>query len=240
MGFHRAVAGMSAAGNHVVVDYVLSQRWRLLDCLDLFTAGSVVLVGVHCPLLELERREQVRGDRTPGLAATWDRTAAVNLRAPVLLAQESGARDGGTRVRPRAVDVVGRGLHRRQRAGLHGFLHFPVSRVASRGVVQDTGHVGAQHIGVAASAQSNASSTPDPAALRNDHIPVPAQLSWVRLRGRDCGRHRRPGLNCRRLMRWPGYAGWGGRCGAGRLCCRVLCGRPVVVGRRCQGSGPVR
>jgi chloramphenicol 3-O phosphotransferase len=69
MGFHRAVAGMSAAGNHVVVDYVLSQRWRLLDCLDLFTAGSVVLVGVHCPLLELERREQVRGDRTPGLAA---------------------------------------------------------------------------------------------------------------------------------------------------------------------------
>jgi hypothetical protein len=147
MGFHRAVAGMSAAGNHVVVDYVLSQRWLLLDCLDLFTAGSVVLVGVHCPLLELERREQVRGDRTPGLAArqTWDRTAALNLRAPVLLAQESGARDGGTRVRPRAVDVVGRGLHRRQRAGLHGFLHFPASRVASRGVAQDRSRRSAAH-----------------------------------------------------------------------------------------------
>ncbi|MFF7680175.1 chloramphenicol phosphotransferase CPT family protein [Actinacidiphila glaucinigra] len=69
MGFHRAVAGMAAAGNNVVVDHVLSQRWRLLDCLDLFPAQNVVLVGVHCPLPELARREQIRGDRTPGLAA---------------------------------------------------------------------------------------------------------------------------------------------------------------------------
>ncbi|MEV5785576.1 chloramphenicol phosphotransferase CPT family protein [Streptomyces sp. NPDC048448] len=69
MGFHRAIAGMAAAGNQVVVDHVLSQRWRLLDCLDLFTAENVVLVGVHCPLPELQRRERVRGDRTPGLAA---------------------------------------------------------------------------------------------------------------------------------------------------------------------------
>ncbi|MFJ5221202.1 chloramphenicol phosphotransferase CPT family protein [Streptomyces sp. NPDC088354] len=68
-GFHRAVAGMSAASNNVVVDHVLSQRWRLLDCLDLFPAENVVLVGVHCPLPELERRERIRGDRTPGLAA---------------------------------------------------------------------------------------------------------------------------------------------------------------------------
>jgi chloramphenicol 3-O phosphotransferase len=68
-GFHRAVAGMAAAGNHVVVDHVLSQRWRLLDVLDLFPAEDVVLVKVHCPLPELERRERARGDRTPGLAA---------------------------------------------------------------------------------------------------------------------------------------------------------------------------
>ncbi|WP_055588613.1 chloramphenicol phosphotransferase CPT family protein [Streptacidiphilus griseoplanus] len=68
-GFHRAVAGMAAAGNHIVVDYLLSRRWRLLDCLDLFSAENVVLVGVHCPLPELERRERIRGDRTPGLAA---------------------------------------------------------------------------------------------------------------------------------------------------------------------------
>ncbi|MGM9332760.1 chloramphenicol phosphotransferase CPT family protein [Streptomyces murinus] len=69
MGFHRAVAGMAAAGNNVVVDHVLSEEWRLLDCLELFTAEDVVLVGVRCSLEELHRREQARGDRPEGLAA---------------------------------------------------------------------------------------------------------------------------------------------------------------------------
>ncbi|MEU9098596.1 AAA family ATPase [Streptomyces sp. NPDC048361] len=69
MGFHRAVAGMAAAGNNVLVDHVLSERWRLLDCLALFAPADVVLVGVRCPLPELERRERERGDRPPGLAA---------------------------------------------------------------------------------------------------------------------------------------------------------------------------
>ncbi|MFD4585903.1 chloramphenicol phosphotransferase CPT family protein [Streptomyces sp. NPDC058423] len=69
MGFHRAVAGMAAAGNNVVVDHVLSEEWRLLDCLGLFDPRSVVLVGVRCDLDELRRREQARGDRPVGLAA---------------------------------------------------------------------------------------------------------------------------------------------------------------------------
>ncbi|GAA3308477.1 chloramphenicol phosphotransferase CPT family protein [Streptomyces cinereospinus] len=68
-GYHRAVAGMAAAGNNVVMDHVLSAEWRLRDCLALFEPRDVVLVGVHCPLAELERRERERGDRPPGLAA---------------------------------------------------------------------------------------------------------------------------------------------------------------------------
>jgi chloramphenicol 3-O phosphotransferase len=36
LGFHRAVAGMVAAGNDVVMDYVLGERWRLTDCLSVF------------------------------------------------------------------------------------------------------------------------------------------------------------------------------------------------------------
>ncbi|WP_439663193.1 chloramphenicol phosphotransferase CPT family protein [Lentzea sp. HUAS TT2] len=67
-GFHRAVAGMAQAGNDVVVDYLLSEPWRLEDCLDVFTGLDVVLVGVHCPPDELERRERARGDRVPGTA----------------------------------------------------------------------------------------------------------------------------------------------------------------------------
>jgi chloramphenicol 3-O phosphotransferase len=69
MGFHRAVAGMAAVGNNVVVDHVLSEDWRLPDCLGLFSARDVVLVGVRCSLEELQRREQARGDRPEGLAA---------------------------------------------------------------------------------------------------------------------------------------------------------------------------
>ncbi|MEY9989720.1 chloramphenicol 3-O phosphotransferase [Streptomyces sp. V4I8] len=68
-GFHRAVAGMAAAGNNVVVDHVLSAEWRLRDCLSLFVPQDVVLVKVHCGPEELERRERARGDRPPGLAA---------------------------------------------------------------------------------------------------------------------------------------------------------------------------
>ncbi|WP_078849611.1 chloramphenicol phosphotransferase CPT family protein [Streptomyces sp. NRRL F-5126] len=68
-GFHRAVAGMAAAGNNLVVDYPLSRRWRLLDCLDLLDSRRVMLVKVYCPRAELVRRETERGDRTPGLAA---------------------------------------------------------------------------------------------------------------------------------------------------------------------------
>ncbi|MEW2522739.1 chloramphenicol phosphotransferase CPT family protein [Actinacidiphila alni] len=69
MGFHRAVAGMAAAGNDLVVDHVFSEPWRLDDCLTVLADAEVHLVGVHCALPELERRERARGDRPPGLAA---------------------------------------------------------------------------------------------------------------------------------------------------------------------------
>lgn len=68
-GFHRAVAGMAQAGNDVVVDHVLSEPWRLQDCLTVLDGLDVVFVGVRCPQEELERRERARGDRVPGAAA---------------------------------------------------------------------------------------------------------------------------------------------------------------------------
>ncbi|MFE0464676.1 chloramphenicol phosphotransferase CPT family protein [Kitasatospora sp. NPDC058965] len=68
-GFHRSVAAMAAAGNDVVVDHVLSEPWRLPDCLAVLPPEQVVFVGVHCPLHELARRELARGDRQVGTAA---------------------------------------------------------------------------------------------------------------------------------------------------------------------------
>ncbi|MEU8396455.1 chloramphenicol phosphotransferase [Nonomuraea sp. NPDC048892] len=68
-GFHRAVAGMAQAGNDLVVDYVLSEQWRLLGCLTVFSGLDVVFIGVRCSEQELARREKARGDRHPGQAA---------------------------------------------------------------------------------------------------------------------------------------------------------------------------
>ncbi|MFF7969140.1 chloramphenicol phosphotransferase CPT family protein [Streptomyces sp. NPDC007903] len=69
LGFHRSVAAMAEVGNDVVVDHVLSEPWRLTDCLTVLRPEDVLFVGVHCPLPELERRERARGDREAGLAA---------------------------------------------------------------------------------------------------------------------------------------------------------------------------
>jgi chloramphenicol 3-O phosphotransferase len=67
-GFHRAVTGMAEAGNDVIMDHVISEPWRLLDCLAVMAGYRVVFVGVRCAPAELERRERERGDRTPGAA----------------------------------------------------------------------------------------------------------------------------------------------------------------------------
>ena len=45
-GFHRAVAGMAEAGNDLVVDHVLSEQWRLLDCLAVLAGYRVVFVEI--------------------------------------------------------------------------------------------------------------------------------------------------------------------------------------------------
>ncbi|MEP7023815.1 MAG: hypothetical protein ABJB47_08390 [Actinomycetota bacterium] len=68
-GYHRAVAGMTQADNDVVMDHVLSERWRLIDCLRVLDGIDVVFVGVRYSPAELTRREQARGDRDPGTAA---------------------------------------------------------------------------------------------------------------------------------------------------------------------------
>jgi chloramphenicol 3-O phosphotransferase len=67
-GYHRAVAGLASAGNDVIMDYPLSEPWRLADLLVVLRGFDVTLVEVRCSLPELERRERARGDRPVGLA----------------------------------------------------------------------------------------------------------------------------------------------------------------------------
>lgn len=68
LGYHRVVAALASVGNDVVMDYPLSERWRLDDLLDVLQGFDVTVVEVRCAPEELERRERARGDRPTGLA----------------------------------------------------------------------------------------------------------------------------------------------------------------------------
>ncbi|QLG12069.1 AAA family ATPase [Deinococcus sp. D7000] len=65
-GFYRCLPALLGAGNNLVVDLILenSAQWDQLR--ELLAPYDVTLVGLHCPVEELERREAARGDRRPG------------------------------------------------------------------------------------------------------------------------------------------------------------------------------
>jgi len=67
-GYHRAVAALAEAGNDVIMDYPLTEPWRLADLLDVLAPYDVTLVDVRCAAEELDRRERARADRPAGLA----------------------------------------------------------------------------------------------------------------------------------------------------------------------------
>jgi len=76
LGYHRAVAALASVGNDVIMDYPLSEPWRLADLLDVLAPYDVTLVDVRCSPDELERRERARGDRPPGLARSQTKVFA--------------------------------------------------------------------------------------------------------------------------------------------------------------------
>ena len=67
-GYHRTVAALASVGNDVIMDYPLSEPWRLADLLVVLDGYDVTVVDVVCSPEELERRERLRGDRPLGLA----------------------------------------------------------------------------------------------------------------------------------------------------------------------------
>jgi chloramphenicol 3-O phosphotransferase len=79
-GFHRAVAGFAAGGNNVVMDHLLGEQWRVRDIVTVFADYDVVLVGVHCGLDELRRREQARNNRVTGRAESQLASIHANLQ----------------------------------------------------------------------------------------------------------------------------------------------------------------
>jgi len=89
LGYHRAVAALASVGNDVIMDYPLSEIWRLEDLLEVLDGYDVTLVEVWCSPEELERREAARGDRrvdsttaTPAACAKEIAEALPALTAP--------------------------------------------------------------------------------------------------------------------------------------------------------------
>jgi chloramphenicol 3-O phosphotransferase len=65
-GFHGCLPALAAAGNDLIVEHVIEYpTWRN-DLAGLLAGLDVFLVGVHCDLDELDRRERARGDRRIG------------------------------------------------------------------------------------------------------------------------------------------------------------------------------
>lgn len=52
----------------IVMDLVLRDDARFLDCLEALSSRPTFVIGVYCPLEELKTREFHRGDRQSGLA----------------------------------------------------------------------------------------------------------------------------------------------------------------------------
>jgi chloramphenicol 3-O phosphotransferase len=81
-GFHRCLPALAAAGNDLIVEHVIEFRsWRdeqarLLAGLDVF------LVGLHCDLAELDRRERGRRDRRPGEGRAHVETDLIHTFGP--------------------------------------------------------------------------------------------------------------------------------------------------------------
>lgn len=67
-GFHQCIPALVNAGNNVVLEYVAETREAVGHLLGNLKGLDVFVVGVHCALSELERREAARGDRRAGSA----------------------------------------------------------------------------------------------------------------------------------------------------------------------------
>lgn len=67
-GFHRSIAAFASAGNHLLVEHIVETAQWASELTALLDPFDVFWVGVHAPLVELNRRELLRGDRTLGEA----------------------------------------------------------------------------------------------------------------------------------------------------------------------------
>lgn len=67
-GIHQCVSALAMAGNNVIFDHIIETQSSLNHLIQSVSGLDVFVVGLHCSLPELERREIQRGNRRPGEA----------------------------------------------------------------------------------------------------------------------------------------------------------------------------
>jgi chloramphenicol 3-O phosphotransferase len=65
-GFFNCLPALALAGNNLVLEYIIETQAQWDALRQRLEGFDVFLIGVHCPLPELERRELLRGDRPVG------------------------------------------------------------------------------------------------------------------------------------------------------------------------------
>ncbi|RLL48363.1 hypothetical protein D8M04_03625 [Oceanobacillus piezotolerans] len=68
--YYKNVAMFSDQGINLILDQILHDPLTLRKFYGTLNSYPILLVGVHCPVEELKRREQVRGDRRIGQAVS--------------------------------------------------------------------------------------------------------------------------------------------------------------------------
>lgn len=67
--YNACIALLAEMGHFLVIDNAMDPTEQAIDLLERVKGYSILLVGVHCSLEELNRRERQRRDRTIGEAA---------------------------------------------------------------------------------------------------------------------------------------------------------------------------
>lgn len=91
LGYYRSIRAFADSGHHVLMDTGFYSLDFLKTCVAELQGYPVWLVGVHCSLEELERREAARGDRQAGLAREQFETIHAHLTYDVSV--DTTARD---------------------------------------------------------------------------------------------------------------------------------------------------
>ena len=68
LGYYRSIAAFASAGHNVIADTGFYTTELVETCVTELAGLDVWLIGVHCSVEELDRRERARGDREVGEA----------------------------------------------------------------------------------------------------------------------------------------------------------------------------